>query len=78
MLTLSTWLRRKFLTCWWIVICALGLGTGSLHAEFVFHDGDTVVFLGDSITEARSYTKTVELYTLMRFPDRRGPLFQRG
>jgi len=41
------------------------------HAEFALHDGDTVAFLGDSITAARGYTKIVEHYTLMRFPDRR-------
>ena len=37
---------------------------------FAFHDGDTVAFLGDSITAARGYTKIVEQYTLLRFPDR--------
>jgi lysophospholipase L1-like esterase len=39
--------------------------------DFALHNGDTVAFLGDSITAARGYTKFVELYTLMRFPDRR-------
>jgi lysophospholipase L1-like esterase len=34
-------------------------------------DGDTVAFLGDSITAARGYAKIVEHYTLMRFPERR-------
>src|SRR4249919_2022160 len=41
------------------------------HGEFALHDGDTVAFLGDSITAARGYTKIVEHYTLMRFPERR-------
>ncbi len=40
------------------------------RADFVLRDGDTVVFLGDSITAARGYTKIVEHYTLMRFPGR--------
>lgn len=40
------------------------------RAEFALRDGDTVAFLGDSITAARGYTKIVEHYTLMRFPDR--------
>lgn len=40
-------------------------------ADFALHDGDTVTFLGDSITAARGYTKIVEHYTLMRFPERR-------
>ena len=38
--------------------------------DFALRDGDTVAFLGDSITAARGYTKIVELYTLMRFPER--------
>ncbi|MEO5714946.1 MAG: SGNH/GDSL hydrolase family protein [Luteolibacter sp.] len=41
------------------------------RADFSLHDGDTVAFLGDSITAARGYTKIVEHYTLMRFPDRK-------
>ena len=40
-------------------------------ADFALHDGDTVVFLGDSITAARSYGKMVENYTLLRFPQRK-------
>ncbi len=39
-------------------------------AEFALRDGDTLTFLGDSITAARGYTKIVEHYTLMRFPER--------
>ena len=39
-------------------------------ADFVLKDGETMVFLGDSITAARGYTKVVEHYTLMRFPQR--------
>ena len=38
--------------------------------DFLLRDGDTCVFLGDSITAARGYTKIVEHYTLMRFPNR--------
>lgn len=41
------------------------------QAEFALRDGDTLAFLGDSITAARGYTKIVEHYTLMRFPDRK-------
>ena len=40
-------------------------------ADFALRDGDTVVFLGDSITAARTYGKIVENYTLLRFPDRK-------
>jgi len=37
-------------------------------AEFVLHDGDRVVFLGDSITEQKLYTTYIEAYTVTRFP----------
>jgi lysophospholipase L1-like esterase len=40
------------------------------QADFLLRDGDTVVFLGDSITAARTYGKIVENYTLLRFPGR--------
>lgn len=54
----SAWL---FLTtsCW----------AGGNETGFALKDGDTVAFLGDSITAARGYTKIVELYTLMRHPE---------
>jgi lysophospholipase L1-like esterase len=47
------------------------LSTCAARAEFALRDGDTVVFLGDSITAARQYTKVIETYTLLRFPERR-------
>lgn len=45
---------------------------------FALKDGDTLVFLGDSITAARGYTKIVELYTLMRYPERRVKFWNAG
>ena len=42
-----------------------------VRADFAVRDGDTVVFLGDSITAARTYGKVIENYTLLRFPDRK-------
>jgi lysophospholipase L1-like esterase len=39
--------------------------------DFALRDGDTVVFLGDSITAERTYGKIVETYTLLRFPGRK-------
>ncbi|MDQ2732719.1 MAG: SGNH/GDSL hydrolase family protein [Armatimonadota bacterium] len=36
--------------------------------SFPFHDGDRVVFLGDSITEQKLYTTYLETYLLTRFP----------
>lgn len=43
----------------------------SFAADYALRDGDTVVFLGDSITAARSYGKMIENYTLLRFPQRK-------
>lgn len=52
------------------ILLLFGLAT-LLRADFALRDGDTLAFLGDSITAARGYTKIVEHYTLMRFPDRK-------
>jgi len=46
--------------------------------EFALLDGDTVVFLGDSITAARSYGQIIENYTLLRYPDRNIRFFNAG
>ena len=48
-----------------------GLASPGVRADYAVRDGDTVVFLGDSITAARTYGKIVENYTLLRFPDRK-------
>jgi lysophospholipase L1-like esterase len=37
-------------------------------AEYFIHDGDRVVFLGDSITEQRLFTTYIEAYSLTRYP----------
>ncbi|MBP7935437.1 MAG: SGNH/GDSL hydrolase family protein [Phycisphaerae bacterium] len=39
--------------------------------DFAVRDGDTVVFLGDSITAAGLYGRYVENYTLLRYPNRK-------
>ena len=55
-----------------LAVIALGLACPrTSRADFALRDGDTVVFLGDSITAARTYGKIVENYTLLRFPDRK-------
>ena len=59
-------------------LAGLTLAAGTTRADFALRDGDTVAFLGDSITAARGYTKTVELYTLLRFPERRVRFFNAG
>lgn len=43
----------------------------SLHAQqpdFGLHDGDHVVFYGDSITDQRNYTMQIELFVATRYP----------
>jgi len=50
------------------LLTALLLASSARAAEF-FHDGDRVVFLGDSITEQRLYTTYIEAYVLTRHPD---------
>src|SRR5215204_804242 len=60
------------------VFVGLSFGIVAARAEFALRNGDTVAFLGDSITAARGYTKIVEHYTLMRFPDRRVQFFNAG
>jgi len=37
---------------------------------FFLHDGDTVVFYGDSITEQQHYGRDIETYVLTRYPAR--------
>ncbi len=49
-----------------------------LRADFMPQDGDTVAFLGDSITATRGYSKLVEHYTLLRYPDRKIRFFNAG
>jgi lysophospholipase L1-like esterase len=63
-----------------ILLCvALFVGTAvSAMAEFALKDGDTVVFMGDSITAARRYDRIIENYTLLRFPQRRVKFFNAG
>jgi len=49
-------------------LTSLILASRALAADFPIHDGDRVVFLGDSITEQRLYTTFIEAYTLTRYP----------
>jgi lysophospholipase L1-like esterase len=51
---------------------------GTIAGEFLLRDNDTVAFLGDSITAARGYPKTIELYTVMRYPDRKIKFYNAG
>lgn len=53
-------------------------GTLSPAADFALRDGDTVVFLGDSITAARRYDRVIENYTLLRYPQRHVKFYNAG
>lgn len=52
-----------------VVLLMILLLTAPLRAE-LFKDGETVVFLGDSITHGRQYHGMIYAYYLTRFPDR--------
>ena len=54
---------RLFLLC--LFLCS---ASAEEAQEFHLHDGDTVVFFGDSITNQRLYTVFTETYVLTRFP----------
>lgn len=56
----------------WIIPLTIAVLAGASRADdFALRNGDTVVFLGDSITAARTYGKLIENYTLLRFSERR-------
>ena len=59
--------------------------TAGVHAQntliqtpFALHDGDRVVFYGDSITDQRLYTTFVENYVVTRFPNLRVSFIHSG
>jgi lysophospholipase L1-like esterase len=55
-----------------ILTAAIALGfVFSAHAQqhdFYLHDGDRVLFYGDSITDQRNYTMMIETYVVTRYP----------
>jgi len=66
---------------WFLCVIAATVAPGAALAgqtDFALRDGDTVVFLGDSITAARTYGKIIENYTLLRFPERKVHFFNMG
>jgi lysophospholipase L1-like esterase len=56
--------NRAFFT----FLAAASLSIHVIAADFFIHDGDRVVFLGDSITEQMLYTTYIEAYALTRHP----------
>src|ERR1051325_11103459 len=51
-----------------LVVAILFSQSVARAGDFLIHDGDRVVFLGDSITEQRLYTTYIEAYALTRHP----------
>src|SRR5579871_6560398 len=50
------------------ILALAGFAARVCASDFFIHDGDRVVFLGDSITEQKLYTTYIEAYALTRFP----------
>lgn len=61
-----------------LALAALAATGLAAEPEFALHDGDRVVFLGDSITEQKLYTTYIEAYTLTRFPKLKINFYGRG
>ena len=53
---------------WLVLFTSAVLCFGAQAADFLIHDGERVVFLGDSITEQRLYTTYIEAYAVTRHP----------
>ncbi len=62
-------MKRLFQTLFSTTIVSAALCLSASAAQFFVHDGDRVVFLGDSITEQRLYTTYIEAYALTRHPE---------
>jgi lysophospholipase L1-like esterase len=56
-------MRKLFLLLLFAALCS-----PASAADFFFKDGDTVVMIGDSITEQHLYSNYVEMWTVTRFP----------
>jgi lysophospholipase L1-like esterase len=52
-----------------IALLAVECAWGAQSSRFYLHQGDRVVFYGDSITEQRMYTIIIETYVATRYPD---------
>src|SRR3954468_2093976 len=61
-------IKRALSSLLLVFIFVTGLSR-AVSGEFFIHDGDRVVFLGDSITEQRLYTTYIEAYALTRHPN---------
>src|SRR5579883_1140739 len=62
-------MKTLFSKCSWLLVACGLLAVSTRATDFAIHDGDRVVFLGDSITEQRLYTTYIEAYALTRHPE---------
>jgi hypothetical protein len=60
-------MKKMLASC--LIWAVMAAGAAAMDAGFFFHNGDSVVFLGDSITEQKLYTTYIEAYALTRFPE---------
>ena len=60
--------KLDFMAFWRVCLLAGALAGSGFAQGFYLHDGDRVVFYGDSITDQRLYTTFVETYAVTRFP----------
>jgi lysophospholipase L1-like esterase len=59
----------SFGRCLLIFSClSCGFRLSAAADDFALHEGDTVVFYGDSITDQRLYSMLTEFYTVTRYP----------
>jgi lysophospholipase L1-like esterase len=71
-------MNRKTRLATLAILLPLAFTPLSAKADYALKDGDTVAFLGDSITAAMTYGKIVENYTLLRYPGRKVRFFNAG
>src|ERR1700687_1927695 len=66
----ETTMRKLTLTaCAFIALWAPPVRSADpAKSDFFFKDGDTIVMIGDSITEQHLYSNYVEMWTVSRFP----------
>lgn len=52
-----------------LLLCALAITPNLFAQDFYLHNGDRVVFYGDSITAQRYYTRDIQDFVATRYPD---------
>lgn len=52
----------------WVLLFLLAFGNAAAQDNFYLHDGDRVVFYGDSITQQGYYSSFIEDYVVSRYP----------